>query len=340
MIARIAPTWQTENWQKSLAEAIRDPAELLQLLELPDSLLPAARRAAETFPLRVPRSYLARIRKGDPADPLLLQVLPLQAENEESTEEYSHDPVGDLASTPVPGLIHKYPGRVLLITTGACAVHCRYCFRRHFPYADSSSTPANLAQIMDYIGSDDSLHEVILSGGDPLSLSTSRLEELGKALASVPHLKRIRFHTRFPIVLPDRIDSSLLDWLHRLPLQKVMVVHANHAQEIDTEIRHGLHQLRDAGVILLNQSVLLKGVNDSLPALKALSEALFEAGVTPYYLHQLDKVSGAQHFEVSDSKALKIVKKLAQNLPGYMVPRLVRETPGEKSKLPVPAKLL
>lgn len=335
MITRLAPVWQTESWQKSLAEAIRDPAELLRLLELPMGLLPAAEQAATRFPLRVPLHYLGRIEKGRPADPLLLQVLPLQHEFSDSARGFTTDPVGDLTASPLPGLIHKYHGRVLLITTGACAIHCRYCFRRHFPYGDSSSTLSNLGPILDYIRADDSIEEVILSGGDPLSLSTERLEALTQSLCEIPHLQRLRIHSRLPVVLPERVNQRLLSWLGSLPLQAIVVIHANHTREINRDVQTALRTLRDAGVTLLNQAVLLRGVNDNIPGLKALSEALFAAGVIPYYLHQLDRVEGAQHFEVTDQAALALIEGLRSRLPGYLVPRLVREISGADAKRPL-----
>ncbi|MDH5444850.1 MAG: EF-P beta-lysylation protein EpmB [Gammaproteobacteria bacterium] len=340
MITRIAGTWQTEDWQKSLAESIRDPVILLEQLQLPGSLLPAASKAASLFPLRVPWSYLRRIEKGNPADPLLLQVLPLHRELDTPPEGFSDDPVADLDASPVPGLIHKYTGRVLLITTGACAIHCRYCFRRHFPYGDSSSTPPNLPQILDYIRADDRIEEVILSGGDPFSLSNHRLQLLGQQLADIPHLKRLRIHSRLPIVLPERIDTGLLNWLSSLPLQTILVTHCNHAREIDEPVRHALSRLSQLGVTLLNQSVLLKGVNDTPETLSDLSRGLFSAGILPYYLHQLDKVKAAHHFEVSDQDAIGLIQTISHSLPGYLVPKLVRDIPGNASKQLIQANLL
>ena len=332
MITRMAPTWQAENWQKAQSEAIRDPAKLLQALDLPMTLLPAAQQAAARFPLRVPLSYLNRIERGNPADPLLLQILPLHAELNETPAGFSADPVGDLGANPLPGLIHKYHGRVLIITTGACAIHCRYCFRRHFPYSEDSLTPTNLVKILDYIRADTSIEEVILSGGDPLSLNNARLQTLGDQLATIPHLQRLRIHTRQPIVLPERIDTGLLTWLRHLPMQTIMVIHCNHAREIPPTTRQMLHALADTGLTLLNQAVLLRGVNDTIDSLKTLSEQLFDAKVLPYYLHQLDKVAGAQHFEVPDQQARALVKALSHQLPGYLVPKLVRETAGEAAK--------
>jgi len=335
MIPKTAPAWQTMNWQKSLAEAIRDPAELLKQLALPESLLPAAQRAAELFPLRVPHSYLARMKKGDLNDPLLLQVLPLSAELAPQPEDFSHDPVGDLEAMPIPGLLHKYQGRVLLITTGACAVHCRYCFRRHYPYQQAQSRQSDWQSALDYIQADNSIEEVILSGGDPLSLANDKLASLFAQLAEIPHLTRLRIHTRQPIVLPERIDNDLLKLFSNCPLKTIMVIHCNHSQEISSEISNVLAKIAASGCTLLNQSVLLKGVNDDVATLKRLSETLFSAGILPYYLHQLDKVNGAAHFAITDARALQLEQQLRNALPGYLVPKLVVEKAGEASKLPL-----
>ena len=334
MLQRNPSSWQRPRWQQALAEAISDPAELLSLLELPRELAPTCRDAARQFPLRVPRSYAARMRKGDPADPLLRQVLPIAAEND-AVAGFIRDPVGDLEAMPLPGVLHKYRGRLLLITTGACAVHCRYCFRRHFPYGDANPAPASWRQALDYIAADPSITELILSGGDPLSLPDRRLAELASQLAAIPHVKRLRLHTRLPIVLPERVDTALLAWLASSPLQKVMVIHANHSNEIGADTRHALGALRDCGVTLLNQSVLLRGVNDATEVLAELSEALMAAGVLPYYLHLLDKVQGAAHFDVPEPTALALMEELQDRLPGYLVPRLVREIAGFPAKTPV-----
>ncbi len=277
------------------------------------------------------------MRKGDIDDPLLRQVLPL-AEEEAEVPGFIGDPVGDLAAAAVPGVLHKYRGRVLLVTTGACAVHCRYCFRRHFPYADSNPSVQQWQGALEYIHGHSDITEVILSGGDPLAFSDSRLADLVEQVAAIPHVKRLRIHTRLPIVLPSRVDKNLLAWLQRTRLQKVVVVHANHANEIDEEVRAAMRKLRDAGTMLLNQSVLLKGVNDSAEELADLSERLFEAGILPYYLHLLDRVQGAAHFEVDRARALWLMQVLRARLPGYLVPRLVREQPGADSK--TPAELL
>lgn len=334
MLQRNPSSWQRPHWQQALAEAISDPAELLNLLELPGDILPISGPATRQFPLRVPRSYVARMRKGDPADPLLLQILPAMAEEIETAGYYS-DPVGDLAAMPIPGVLHKYRGRVLLITTGACGIHCRYCFRRHFPYGEANPAPGVWRQALEYIAADSSITEVILSGGDPLALPDHRLVELTNQISKIPQIQRLRIHSRLPIVLPERIDAELLAWLRNSPLQKVMVVHTNHPNELGEDTARGLRNIRDCGVTLLNQSVLLRGINDSAELLAALSESLFSAGVLPYYLHLLDKVRGASHFDVDETTAMTLMTALQNRLPGYLVPRLVREIPGSPAKTPL-----
>jgi EF-P beta-lysylation protein EpmB len=334
MIARTAPRCQTPGWQRALAEAVTDPAELLQLLQLDPGLLPAAKRAAALFGLRVPRGYLRRIPKGDPDDPLLRQVLPLGAELL-AVPGFGPDPVGDAAATARPGLLHKYRGRALLITTGACAVHCRYCFRRQFPYGESHPGNKQWRQILAYLEAAPEIGEVILSGGDPLVLSNQRLAELVQRLDRLTQLKRLRIHSRVPLVLPERIDAGLLAALAGSRLRQVLVLHANHARELDSEVAAALASLRRAGIDLLNQSVLLAGVNDRVETLAELSERLFDCGVLPYYLHQLDRVEGAAHFEVDEIKAKAMLEGLRTRLPGYLVPRLVREQAGATSKTPL-----
>ncbi len=308
------------------------------MLELEPVLLEPARAAARLFPLRVPRAFVARMRKGDPDDPLLRQVLPLGMELKDAPG-FSADPVGDLASRQRPGVLHKYRGRVLLITTGTCGVHCRYCFRRHFPYADEAARADGWREALDYLRGDTSVREVILSGGDPLSLNDRLLAELVSALQRIPHIYRLRIHTRQPVVLPSRVDASLLAWLAACRLQKVVVLHVNHAHELDAAVRTAFANFRQAGVMLFNQSVLLRGINDSVETLAGLSEALFAAGVIPYYLHMLDRVQGAAHFEVPENQARTLMGKLRTRLPGYLVPRLVREVPGALSKVPLPDRL-
>ena len=323
-----------ESWQQQLAAAITDPLELCRVLRLdPAAVLPLLDRSPE-FPLRVPRSFVAKMRPENPKDPLLLQVLPLLVERAR-VEGFCSDPVGDLAARASTGVLHKYEGRALLIATGACAVHCRYCFRRHFPYAAESALQSNWLPAIGALKSDATISEVILSGGDPFSLSERRLRQFTDALASVPHIRRIRIHTRYPVVLPDRVDEGLLNWLSSLPIQKVIVIHANHAHELDEAAKRACLELKAAGATVLNQSVLLAGVNDSVEDLVALSEALFQAGVLPYYLHLLDKVDGAAHFDVDETRALQLHAALTAKLPGYLVPKLVREIPGAAAKTAV-----
>lgn len=324
----------TSSWQQALAQAIRDPQELLSILGLEQKALTDWITQTSDFPLRVPRSYVARMRPGDPNDPLLLQVLPRAAETA-TTPGFVSDPVGDKTATVSPGLLHKYQGRVLLVSTAACPVHCRYCFRRHFPYQDNHLDAKAWQQAIEYIAADSSIHEVILSGGDPLSLSNSRLAAISQKLSTIGHLKRLRIHTRMPIVLPERVDDGLLAWLENLPWQAVMVVHCNHPNEIDTSVRKVMARVKKAGVTLLNQAVLLNQVNHSVAVQIELSEVLFDAGILPYYLHLLDPVDGAAHFDVAESTAHQLVAALRRKLPGYLVPRLVRETPGMPSKSPV-----
>jgi len=325
----IRPPWQIE-----LSEALTRPEELIKLLHLPEDLLPAAHAAARLFPLRVPRSYLSRIVPGNPDDPLLRQILPLDCELVDHAG-FSTDPVGDLASQRQPGLLHKYQGRALLVVTGACAVHCRYCFRRHFPYGESHALASHWPDVLAHLSADTSIKEVILSGGDPLSLSDDKLAALVADLEGIPHLRRLRLHTRQPIVLPSRIDNRLLSWLTSCRLQRVVVVHANHARELSLEVAQALRMLAESGVQLLNQSVLLKGVNDTVTALEDLSERLFAVGVLPYYLHQLDRVQGAAHFEVERGRAVELLAELAARLPGYLLPRLVEEVAGAPAKVPL-----
>jgi EF-P beta-lysylation protein EpmB len=323
-----APGWR-ELWR----EAITDAGELLAAVGLAHrtDLLPPDDAG---FPLRVPRGFVARMRQGDPGDPLLLQVLPRAAEHE-LAEGFSVDAVGDMASRAGHGVLHKYDGRALLIASGSCAVNCRYCFRRHFPYGEEIAAASQWREALAHVRADTSIRELILSGGDPLSLATHKLEELTRGLTDLPHVIRLRIHTRLPVVLPERVDTALTDWLAALSMQKVVVLHANHANEFDAGVDAACARLRDAGATLLNQSVLLRGVNDHADALASLCERSFAAGVLPYYLHQLDKVQGAAHFEVGDDEALALVDALRARLPGYLVPKLVRELQGDGSKRPI-----
>lgn len=320
------------RWQHEMASAITSPETLIETLGLDPALIPSARAAASKFRLRVPLGYVARMRRGDAQDPLLRQVLPIAQENDEATD-YTADPLGEHAALRSPGLLQKYHGRALLITTSACAIHCRYCFRREFPYSEQTGDSTRFREALDAIAHDTSLEEIILSGGDPLSLSDARLASLTDALSQIPHIRRLRVHTRQPIVLPSRVDAGLTSWLRRLRWPIVFVLHANHPNEIDVDVRAACTELRAAGATLLNQTVLLSRVNDSADVLADLSRALFDAGVLPYYLHVLDRVSGAAHFDVPDARAQEIAGELAARLPGYLVPRLVREVAGAPAKV-------
>ena len=318
-----------------MADAITSPAELVAALGLDRSLVAPAHAAAAGFRLRVPRSYVARMRHGDPADPLLRQVLPVEGELQDVTN-YVSDPLGEHAALRAPGLLQKYSGRALLITTSACAVHCRYCFRREFPYSDQASDAPRWSAALAEIARDASLEEIILSGGDPLSLSDARLANLTDALGKIPHVRRLRVHTRQPVVLPSRVDDGLTVWLRSLRFPTVFVLHVNHPNEIDSQVRSACEKLRASGVTLLNQSVLLRGVNDNVDVLAELSRSLFDTGVLPYYLHVLDHVRGAAHFAVPDPEARDLAGELASRLSGYLVPRLVREVYGAPAKVTLP----
>lgn len=334
MIPRTIPTWQSLSWQEELSQLITSPKALLEHLQLDDALLPAAQEASKLFPLRTTLSFVQRIQPNTPEDPLLKQILPLHAETS-SPSEYVSDPLEEHSANPVKGLIHKYHGRVLLIAASQCAINCRYCFRRHFDYENNTPSRQEWQQALDYIRSNTDIEEVILSGGDPLAISDKQCEWLLKTIAEMPHITRIRIHTRLPIVLPSRITDTLVNTLSRLPKPVVMVVHCNHAQEIDMSVQQVLHQLADAGITMLNQTVLLKGVNDSCEVLANLSKRLFEARVLPYYLHLLDKVSGAAHFNIEEKDAISLHNELLACLPGYLVPKLVQEVPDKPSKVPI-----
>jgi EF-P beta-lysylation protein EpmB len=319
------------TWRDELKRAVRDPAQLLAALGLAGNYLEPAKLAAQSFPLFAPWPFIERMEHGNPHDPLLLQVLPLGAELS-SPPGYSHDPVGDEQATLTPGLIRKYESRALLVTTGACAIHCRYCFRRHFPYAGSPRHPDDWESAIDRLAADESLDEVILSGGDPLTLVDEHLGELAHRLARIPHLRRLRVHTRLPIVIPQRVTGELLDWLRGTRLAPLVVVHANHPNEIDDATVQALGKLVDTGIPVLNQAVLLRGINDTADALIGLSRKLIDLRVIPYYLHQLDRVQGAAHFEVPMARGLELVEEMRRALPGYAVPRYVQEIAGDASK--------
>ncbi|TAN08083.1 MAG: EF-P beta-lysylation protein EpmB [Rhodanobacteraceae bacterium] len=321
------------DWRQGLRDAVTDAHELLALVGLPElaNRLPAADAG---FALKVTRSFIRRMRRRDPRDPLLLQVLPVLAELDE-VPGFTDDAVGDLDAIEGHGVLHKYQGRALLIAAGSCAVNCRYCFRRHFPYAEELAAGHAWYEALKCLKADPSIGEVILSGGDPLVLSTKKLKDFTDGLRDVPQVTRLRIHSRLPVVLPERIDAAFCTWLAELPLQRVVVIHANHANELDATVAAACARMQAAGITLFNQSVLLRGVNDSADALVDLSERLFAIGVLPYYLHQLDRVRGTAHFEVPDARARELAHAMRSRLPGFLVPRLVREVAGEDSKHPL-----
>ncbi|MBR9783839.1 MAG: EF-P beta-lysylation protein EpmB [Gammaproteobacteria bacterium] len=321
------------NWQKELAGSFTDPAKLLQHLGLDEEKYAQHIKARRLFPMRVPRHFADLMEKGNPNDPLFLQVMPLSDEFLTSPG-YSEDPLEE-HDTAGKGILHKYDSRVLLMVRTGCAVNCRYCFRRHFPYADNAVSKHKWEEVLQYIQAHDNINEVIFSGGDPLMAKDDHLAWLANEIASINHVKRLRIHTRLPVVLPERINNAFVNWFTALPIQKVLVLHANHANEMSEALKSRLITLREKGVTLLNQSVLLKGVNDSGEAISDLSEALFEASVLPYYLHVLDKVQGASHFYVSDDEGRHIMEEAIKRLPGFLVPKLVREIGGQPGKTPI-----
>jgi len=329
----VAPT-SPASWRESLRAAIRSPAELCAFLRLDPAALGVSAAAENGFPLLVTREYAGRMQPGNPHDPLLRQVLPV-AEETHAVAGFGTDPVGDAAAGIAAGVLHKYHGRALLIATGACAIHCRYCFRRHYPYSEGPRSLTEWEPSVAAIEADRSISEVILSGGDPLMLTDERLAALVARLEQVSHLKRLRIHTRLPIMIPARVTDRLLEMLAASRLQAIVVIHANHAAEIDSATAAALGRLADAGALLLNQAVLLAGVNDSVEALADLCQRMIDLRVMPYYLHQLDRVAGAAHFEVPEERGRAIMNELRSLLPGYAVPQYVREVAGEPGKVPV-----
>jgi EF-P beta-lysylation protein EpmB len=327
------PAQSNDHWQVQLRNVITSRRELLDALGLSTDDVGVSGGACEDFPLKVPRSFVQRMRPGDPNDPLLLQVLSSRLEMAD-TAGYSHDPVGESGATnPRRGIMHKYHGRVLLIVSGGCAVNCRYCFRRHFPYNENQNSRQQWHEALDYIRGDSSIEEVILSGGDPLVVTDEQLLQLVEQIARIGHVQRLRIHSRLPVVLPARITDKLLDAITHARLQTIMVIHCNHAREIDESVAFALTALRHRDITLLNQAVLLAGINDSLEAQLDLCQRLFATGTLPYYLHLLDKVQGSAHFDVPESKARRLLAGLSARLPGYLVPKLVREIAGADSKV-------
>lgn len=325
------PIQPLNTWQDELRHAIHDPAELLRRLELPADLLAGAIAGDALFDLRVPEPYLARIEKGNANDPLLLQVLPVQQETLER-DGYTSDPLEEKAHNPLPGLIHKYRHRVLLILSGACAINCRYCFRRHFAYQDNQLGKQQWQAILDYLAEHTDVEEVIFSGGDPLATPDGRLQRMITDLESIPHLERLRIHTRLPVVIPSRVTEQLISMLSTTRMHSIMVLHINHANEIDASVKAAVQRLKNSNITLLNQSVLLRGVNDSLTVQKTLSKTLFAAGILPYYLFLFDPVAGAAHFDLPEWQAKDLAARLQAELPGYLMPRLAVEIPGKASK--------
>ncbi|MGE4317054.1 EF-P beta-lysylation protein EpmB [Acinetobacter sp.] len=327
--------YQEQNWQSQLSDLITDPLELLETLQLsPDQLLSGAILASEKFKLRVPRAFVEKMSIGDPLDPLLLQILPHHLELEDHPG-FVTDPLSEEQANQQPGVLHKYKSRFLLTLTGACAVHCRYCFRRHFPYQENLPKNEDWLNIKQYIQNQPDINEVILSGGDPLTLSNRKLALWIERLESMPQIKFLRIHSRVPIVIPNRVDKELISLLKNSRLRIILVVHSNHAAELDDFTCSKLSALVQQQITVLNQAVLLKGVNNSAQLLVDLSYRLFDAGVMPYYLHVLDKVKGAHHFDLSPEEINLIYKEVLENLPGYLVPKLVREIAGEKNKTPL-----
>lgn len=319
------------DWRAALADVVRGGDELCRLLGLPPALAAAAERAGREFSVVVPRTFLARIRPDDPNDPLLAQILP-KAEELTEVAQFRADPLGEAQAAPSPGLLRKYHGRILIVATPVCAVHCRFCFRRHFPYDESPRKALLWDRALAMAAGDPSIDEVILSGGDPLSLDDAELAQFARRLAEIPHVSRLRIHTRFPVVIPQRVTNELTHWLTATRLTPIVVMHINHPQEINAALATALGRLVRAGIVVLNQAVLLRGVNDRAEVLEELCRRLVDLRVMPYYLHQLDRVAGAAHFEVPEAAGVELVRTLRTRLPGYAVPRYVRETPGGQCK--------
>lgn len=318
----------TKTWQQELAEGFNNVNELCQYLQIPTDSFPST----TNFPLRVPKAFVDQIQKGDLTDPLLKQIIPVHDENLEFSG-FKLDPVGDINAMPETGVIHKYQGRALFITTGSCAINCRYCFRRNFPYSSAQLSTQKQTKAINYIEKNKDISEIILSGGDPLLLNNDKLFKLIKQLESIPHIKRIRIHSRIPIVLPSRIDADFCQQLTSIKKHCILVVHANHQNELNKQVQSACNKLKSCNITLLNQSVLLKSINDDANQLVALSEKLFDCGIMPYYLHLLDKAIGTGHFEVKQTSALALMEQIKQILPGYLVPKLVREQAGAANKI-------
>lgn len=332
LISKINPPQDaTPSWKQQLAHAIKTVPELINYLDLPPKLALSMGQAQQDFRIMVPTPYLDRIEKGNLADPLLLQILPTEQELARP-EGYVQDPLAEKNYSPQKSVVHKYKNRVLVILASSCAINCRYCFRRHFPYGEHQQEKGEWQQLLDYLQQHPSVNEVIFSGGDPLMLKDSQIAERIQTLNALPQLKRIRFHTRLPVVIPQRVCDEMLAWINASKLDIIMVLHTNHANEIDAEVEQAMQKLTDAKVTLLNQGVLLRGVNDSVEAQVALSERVFAAGILPYYMFTLDSVAGAAHFDIPVEEAQQLMGQVAAELPGYLVPRLAKEIPGKRAK--------
>ena len=319
------------DWKTELSHCVNSIDELLNQLGLRAEDLNATEQAATEFPIKVPQSFVQLMEYGNPNDPLLKQVLPITSELQVDNN-FSTDPVDESSFNPVPGIVHKYRNRVLMIISPNCAINCRYCFRRHFPYDENRQSKQQWLKALDYLKTKPEINEVIFSGGDPLAANDHFLRWLTAEIESIQHIKRLRIHTRLPVVIPSRVDDQLLTWLGNTRLKPTLVLHINHANEIDEALRQGVDRLKKSGITVLNQSVLLKGINDNSDQLISLSEKLFDAGIMPYYLHMLDPVQGASHFDVSMDRAVEIFRQIQTELPGFLVPKLVQERAGERSK--------
>ena len=333
IIPVLEPDCQVKSWKILLKQAISDPYHLLSLVGLDSHPIVNEVDTHSNFSMRVPQPFIDKMGYGDPNDPLLRQVLTTQQEAK-VVAGFSQDPLAEISgkSAKQQGILHKYHGRVLMLLAQTCAVNCRYCFRRHFPYQDQAAKSDQLAQIYDYLAKNHEISEVILSGGDPLIVSDHYLQQFINQIEAIAHIKRLRIHTRLPVVIPQRITADLCQTLAQSRLKTSMVLHINHANEIDPLLASSVQKLKSSGVIIFNQAVLLAGVNDSIAALSNLFEKGFEADIIPYYLHLLDPVAGAAHFNVEKSRALSLMAGLRNQLPGYLVPRLAQELAGEKSK--------
>ena len=327
-----------KNWQKELANVVTCPKVLLEMVGLSSQVHENDIKARSLFPVRVPLPFIKKIRHGDANDPLLLQVMPRHQEFL-TKSGFNKDPLLEQDNNQ-PGLLHKYKSRVLVMFKTGCAVNCRYCFRRHFPYQENQLNKRSLIDALSYIKADKNINEVILSGGDPLMAKDDAISWFLDELEQIPQIKRMRIHSRLPVVIPARITEQLCERLAKSPLKVIFVNHINHANEIDSDFKNAMNMLKQANVLLLNQAVILKDVNDTVDAQINLSEALFDTDVMPYYLHLLDKVEGASHFDIDEAQAIKIMAELLEALPGFLVPKLVREIGGQKSKTPIDLKLV